>query len=319
MNLDYLKDEHIWAQKYRPKLIDECILPDTLKSKMKEYVNSGKLPSFLFYGTNGGMGKTTLAMALCNEVGVDVMFINSSLESGIDTLRDKIKSFASKTSLSGSYKVVILDEVDYSNAQSFQPALRGMMEEFSNNCSFILTCNYKNRLLPQIISRCTQVHFKVEQEDKQKLMEQFLKRVFYILETEKIKYDGKVVAKLIAKNFPDFRQTLNILQDYSVSGIIDSGILVNISEDIFKELFTNIKSKKFTEIRKWVASNSDIEPNMLFSHLYKYGNEIIVDQSIPQMILILADYQHKASMVVDQQINTMACLVEIMHSCKFKE
>lgn len=318
MNLNDLDNEHIWAQKYRPKTIEDCILPVKLKDTMKQYLDKGKIPSFLFHGT-GGIGKTTLALALCHEMNFDVMFINASLESGIDTLRDKIKSFASKSSLNGTFKVVILDEVEYSNAQSFQPALRGLMEEFTNNCSFILTCNYKNRLLPQVVGRCTQVDFKISSDEKSALAKQFFVRLTQILDKENIKYDGKVIAKLVSKYFPDFRQTLIVLQDYSISGEIDSGILINVNDDIFKDLFKSLKSKNFTEVRKWVGINIDIESNMLFSHLWKHASELLQESSIPQLVLILADYQFKAIGTPDPEINTTACLTEIMHSCKFKD
>lgn len=312
------KNEFLWVQKYRPSKIDDCILPESLKNTFKEFVAQGRLPNFIFAGT-AGLGKTTLALALCNEVGASTMFLNGSEESGIDVLRSKIKTFASGISLTGAKKVIIIDEGDYLNSQSTQPALRGVMEEFSSNCSFIITCNYKNKIIEPLHSRCSVIDFKIEPKDKKVIAAQFLKRTFFILDTEGIKYDKKVVAALIMKHFPDFRRVLNELQRYSSSGVIDEGILVNIGDEVYNEMFKLLKEKNFTGVRKWVGTNSDIESTDIFRKLYDKSADIMSKESIPQLVLILADYQYKAAFVMDHELNTMACLTEVMGTCKFNE
>lgn len=312
-----MSDQYLWVEKYRPQTIDECILPASMKSTFKEFINSGELPNFLFAGT-AGTGKTTVAKALCNEVGAEYLFINGSEESGIDILRNKIKSFASSVSLTNAKKVVILDEADYLNANSTQPALRGFIEEFSNNCRFIFTCNFKNRIIEPLHSRCAVIEFKIENSEKPKIAAAFYRRVMDILSFEKIDADGKVVAELITKYFPDYRRVLNELQRYSVSGVIDSGILVNLSDESYKELFKNMSARNFNEVRKWVGKNSDIDSAELYRVLYDKASEIIEAGSIPQLVLILAEYQYKAAFVADREINTMAALTEIMSGVKFK-
>ena len=310
-------NQYLWVEKYRPQTIDECILPDSIKKTFKEFLSSGELPNFLFCG-GAGVGKTTVAKALCNEIGAEYLFINGSEESGIDILRSKIKNFASSVSLTDAKKVVILDEADYLNANSTQPALRGFIEEFSNNCRFIFTCNFKNRIIEPLHSRCAVVEFKIENSEKPKIASAFYRRVMDILSSEKVNADSKIVAELIAKYFPDYRRVLNELQRYSVSGSIDSGILVNLGDESYVELVKNLKAKNFTEVRKWVGKNSDIESTELFRKLYDKSIDYLELGSIPALVLILAEYQYKAAFVADREINTMAALTEIMSQLKFK-
>jgi DNA polymerase III delta prime subunit len=315
--IDSRDEMFLWVEKYRPQKIDDCVLPQALKDTFRQYVEQGELPNFLFTGS-AGVGKTTIAKALCNEIGAEFMMINGSEESGIDTLRTKIKGFASTISLTDAKKVVILDEADYLNANSTQPALRGFIEEFANNCRFILTCNFKNRIIEPIHSRCSVVEFKIDSKDKQEIAATFFKRAVSILKQEQIEFDPKVVAELITKHFPDYRRILNELQRYSVSGKIDSGILVNMSEESFKGLIKLLKEKDFTEVRKWVSKNSDSDTTSLFRELYDSAATTIEPNSVPQLVLILADYQYKAAFVADHELNIMAALTEIMAQCKFK-
>lgn len=310
-------DQYLWVEKYRPQTIEECILPESMKKTFKEFIDSGELPNFLFCG-GAGVGKTTVAKALCNEVGAEYLFINGSEESGIDVLRNKIKNFASSVSLTDSKKVVILDEADYLNANSTQPALRGFIEEFSNNCRFIFTCNFKNRIIEPLHSRCAVVEFKIENKEKATIAASFFKRVVNILKTENIEFDKAVVAELIGKHFPDYRRVLNELQRYSVSGKIDSGLLVNIGDESYADLVKNLKAKNFTEVRKWVGKNSDVETTELFRHLYDKAVDYIEQSSIPQLVLVLAEYQYRAAFVADKEINIMAALTEVMGQLKFK-
>jgi DNA polymerase III delta prime subunit len=312
-----MSEQYLWTERYRPKTIDECILPESLKKTFKEFIDSGELPNFLFSG-GAGVGKTTVAKALCNEIGAEYLFINGSEESGIDVLRHKIKNFASSVSLTDSKKVVILDEADYLNPNSTQPALRGFIEEFSNNCRFIFTCNFKNRIIEPLHSRCSVIEFKIEGGEKPKIAAGFFKRVISILKTEKIEHDPKIVAELVSKHFPDYRRILNELQRYSVSGKIDAGLLVNIGEESYVELVKNMKDKNFTEVRKWVGKNSDTESTELFRKFYDKAIEYIDQSSIPQLVLILAEYQYRAAFVADREINTMAALTEMMAQLKFK-
>ena len=311
-----MSEHFLWVEQYRPKSIDECILPESLKKTFNEYVEAGELPNFLFHGT-AGIGKTTVARALCNQVGADVMFINGSDESGIDVLRTKIKGFASSVSLTDAKKVVIIDEADYLNPNSTQPALRSFIEEFADNCRFIFTCNFKNRIIEPLHSRCAVIDFKIPPEEKINIGGQFFKRAVKILKTEGIEFDPKVVAELVQKHFPDYRRVLNELQRYSVSGKIDSGILVNVSSESYKQMFKLMKDKNFTEVRKWVATNSDGDTQRIFRELYDNANTLLEPASIPQLVLILADYQYKASFVSDHELNLMACLTEVMGGCKF--
>ena len=310
-------NEYLWVEKYRPQKIDDCILPKEIKDTFKQFIESGELPNFLFSG-GPGIGKTTVAKALCNEVGAEYLLINGSEEGNIDTLRTKIKSFASTISLTDSKKVVILDEADYLNPNSTQPALRAFIEEFSNNCRFIFTCNYKNRIIEPLHSRCAVVDFKIENKDKQEIAAAFFKRLTHILEQEQIQYDPKPIVELVTKHFPDWRRVINELQRYSVTGKIDSGILLNLTEESFKQLVKNLKDKNFTEVRKWVAKNGDSDSINIFRQLYDTASTNLETGSIPQLVLILADYQYKAAFVADHELNLMAALTEVMAQCKFK-
>ena len=309
--------EHLlWVEKYRPKTIEECILPDAIKSTFQEYVNRKEIPNLLLSGS-AGVGKTTIAKALCNEVGCDYIVINGSDESGIDVLRNKIKNYASSVSLAGGRKVIIIDEADYLNANSTQPALRGAIEEFSSNCSFIFTCNFKNRIIDPIHSRCSVVDFKIN-GSKAKMAAQFFKRVEWILEQENITYSKDVVAAVITKHFPDNRRVLNELQRYSVSGTIDAGILSNIADVQLDTLISSLKDKDFSSTRKWVTNNLDNDPVKVYRKLYDELYEVLKPASVPQLVLILARYQYQSAFVADHEINMIACLTEIMVDCEFK-
>ena len=309
--------EFLWVEKYRPQKIDDCILSLDLKRVFTNIISKGELQNMMFTGT-AGTGKTTVARALCNELDLDYIVINGSEESGIDTLRNKIKQFASSVSLSGGYKVVILDEADYLNPQSTQPALRGFIEEFSANCRFILTCNFKNRVIEPLHSRCSVIEFAMPKKERDSLAGQFMQRVQQILAVESINSDPTVLAELIIKYFPDFRRTLNELQRYSNFGKIDSGILVNVSDVSFDSLMNALKVKDFKKMRQWVADNIDTEPAAMFRKLYDNMNDFVEPQSIPQLVLILADYQYKNSFVADHELNMVACLTEVMAGVKFK-
>ena len=281
-----------------------------------DYVARKEIPNLLLSGT-AGVGKTTIAKALCQEVGCDWLLINGSDESGIDVLRTKIKNYASSVSLMGGRKVVIIDEADYLNPNSTQPALRGAIEEFSSNCSFIFTCNFKNRIIDPIHSRCSVIDFKIN-GNKAKMAASFMKRVEWILDQEKVTYDKDVVAAVIMKHFPDNRRVLNELQRYSVSGTIDKGILSNIADVELGSLITALKSKDFASTRKWVTSNLDNDPVKIYRKLYDGLYEILKPGSVPQLVLILAKYQYQAAFVADHEINMVACLTEIMVDCEFK-
>lgn len=304
-------NEFLWVEKYRPQTIADCILPSALTSTFSKMVSSGEIQNMLFTGT-AGVGKTTVAKALCKELDLDYIVVNGSEEGNIDTLRTKIRHFASTVSLHGGYKVVILDEADYLNPQSTQPALRGFIEEFSNNCRFILTCNFKNRIIEPLHSRCTVVEFAIQNSEKPAIAAKFFKRATDILNKEGISFDNKVVATLVEKSFPDFRKILNHLQRYSVSGAIDTGILSNMLETNIKTLMTSLKEKDFKGMRKWVVDNIDLEPASLFRQIYDNMYEYLKPQSIPQCVVILSDYQYKNAFVADHEINMVACMVELM-------
>ena len=310
--------EHLlWVEKYRPAKVEDCILPDAIKSTFMDYVARKEIPNLLLSGT-AGVGKTTIAKALCQEVGCDWLLINGSDESGIDVLRTKIKNYASSVSLMGGRKVVIIDEADYLNPNSTQPALRGAIEEFSSNCSFIFTCNFKNRIIDPIHSRCSVIDFKIN-GNKAKMAASFMKRVEWILDQEKVTYDKDVVAAVIMKHFPDNRRVLNELQRYSVSGSIDKGILSNIADVELGSLITALKSKDFASTRKWVTSNTDQDSSVLYRKLYDGLYDKLQANSVPQLVLILAKYQYQTAFVADAELNIAACLVEIMVDCSFKE
>lgn len=315
--IDSREDQFLWVERYRPQTIDQCVLPERIKNTFKDFINQGELPTFIFTGT-AGVGKTTVAKALCNEIGAEYLFINGSEESGIDVLRTKIKSFASSVSLTDAKKVVILDEADYLNPNSTQPALRAFIEEFSNNCRFIFTCNYINRIIEPLHSRCVVVDFKIDNSEKQEIAGAFFKRTTNILKQEGVDFEPKVLAELITKHFPDYRRILNELQRYSVSGKIDSGILVNLSQESYKDLVKHLKERNFTEVRKWVGKNSDTDTTALFRQLYDSSSTVLEQNTIPQLVLILAKYQYQAAFVADHELNIMAALTEIMVQCTFK-
>ena len=311
-------DQHVlWSEKYRPLKIEDCILPDSLKDTFQEYVNRKEIPNLLFSGS-AGVGKTTVARALCEQVGCDYIIINGSDESGIDVLRNKIKNYASSVSLAGGRKVVIIDEADYLNPNSTQPAMRGAIEEFASNCSFIFTCNFKNRIIDPIHSRCAVVDFKLN-GSKAKMATAFFKRVEYILTKENIKYDKEVVAAIITKHFPDNRRILNELQRYSVSGVIDKGILASVSDVQLTELVKSLKSKDFSGARKWVTNNLDSDPVKIYRKIYDSFYELLKPESVPQLVLHLAKYQYQAAFAADHEINMVAFLIEIMVDCSFKD
>ena len=312
-----MMEDFLWVEKYRPKTIEECVLPDALKQTLSEFISKGDIPNLILSG-GPGVGKTTAAKAMLDELGLTYMFVNGSEESGIDVLRTKIKNFASTVSLHGGRKYLILDEADYLNPQSTQPALRGFIEEFHKNCGFILTCNYKNRLIPPLHSRCSVVDFTVPKSEKKELAEQFFRRVMNVLVIEEVKFEPKAVAEVINKFFPDWRRVLNELQRYSVSGKIDAGILVDISEVNIKELMQSMKQKEFTNVRKWIVNNIDNDPTRLFRRLYDNLYDYMDGSSIPHVVVILGEYQYKAAFVADQEINMLACLTEIMSRGKFK-
>ena len=310
-------NEHIlWVEKYRPKTIEDCILPESLKATFQEYVNRKEIPNLLLSGS-AGVGKTTVAKALCEEVGCDYIVINGSDDSGIDVLRNKIKNYASSVSLMGGRKVVIIDEADYLNPNSTQPAFRGVIEEYASNCSFIFTCNFKNRIMDAIHSRCTCIDFKLN-GSKAKMASAFFKRVENILEIEGVKYDKPVVAEIITKHFPDNRRILNELQRYSVGGTIDKGLLASVSDVQLTDLIKALKSKDFANARKWVTNNLDNDPTKIYRKLYDGLYELLQPNSVPQLVLHLAKYQHQAAFVADHEINMIACLTEIMVDCEFK-
>jgi len=308
--------EFLFVEKYRPRTISNCVLPKSLKNTFQSIVDKGELPNMMFTGS-AGVGKTTVARALCNELGLDYMMINGSEDGNIDTLRGKIKQFASTVSLQGGQKVVILDEADYLNPQSTQPALRGFIEEFSSNCRFILTCNFKNRIIDPLHSRCSIYEFNYGM-DKGPVASAFMRRLGDILDAEEIEYNNEVLAELIMKYIPDWRRILNECQRYGMSGTIDTGILVTLSESSIKELMENLKTKNFKSMRKWVTDNMDVESTKLFRMVYDNMIEYVMPSSIPQLVLILADYSYKDSFVADHELNVVACMTEIMSQIKFK-
>ena len=312
-----MRDTFLWVEQYRPKTVDECILPKTLKTQLQSYVDKQDISNLILSG-GPGVGKTTAARAMLDQIGATYMFINGSEESGIDVLRTKIKNFASTVSLDGGRKYLILDEADYLNPQSTQPALRGFIEEFHQNCGFILTCNYKNKLIAPLHSRCGVVDFTIPKSEKVGLAGQFFKRAISILQENGIKYNEKVVAELINNHFPDWRRILNELQRYSVSGQIDAGILVNLGEKSIKELMGMMKNKEFTNVRKWVVENIDNDPDTLFRAVYDNLYEYLDSSTIPHVVVILGEYQYKNAFVADAEINMVACLTEIMARGKFK-
>ena len=311
--------DFIWVEKYRPKTIDDCILPENIKKTFREFLNKGEIPNMLLAGPPG-VGKTTVAKALCNELGVDFYVINGSDEGRfLDTVRNNAKNFASTVSLASEakHKVIIIDKAD-NTGNDVQLLLRAFIEEFAGNCRFIFTCNYKNKILEPLHSRCAVVEFGIRGKEKQTIAADFFKRLNYILEQEKIEADKKVLVQLINKHFPDWRRVLNECQRYSVGGTIDSGILASFSDVAVNELIKNLKEKNFSEVRKWVNSNMDNDITVLLRRIYDNLYESLVPTTIPAAVLVLAKYQYQAAFVADQEINMLACLTEIMVECEFK-
>ena len=309
--------EFLWVEKYRPNTLSDCILPDELKNTFQEFVNQENIPNLLLSGS-AGVGKTTVAKAMLEELGADYIVVNGSLHGNIDTLRTEIMNFATTVSFSEGRKYVILDEADYLNPQSTQPALRNFMEEYSKNCGFILTCNFKNRIIEPLQSRCSVIDFLFPKKLAPSLAGSFFTRVKTILDQEEVKYDEKVLAEIIQRHFPDWRRVLNELQRYSVSGIIDVGILSNSSQNAFKSLISLLKGKQFSDMRKWVAQNIDSDPTSIMRQLYDSSSEVIKPSSIPQLVLLIGEYQYKSAFVADQEVNLVAFLTQVMADVEFK-
>jgi len=312
-----VRDEFLWVEKYRPKTISDCVLPEELKSTFQKFVDMKEIPNLLLTG-GPGVGKTTVARAMLEQVGADYIVINGSMNGNIDTLRNDIQQFASSVSLTGGRKYVILDEADYLNANSTQPALRNFMEEYSRNCGFILTCNFKNRIIEPLHSRCSVVEFKIPKSSLPLLAGEFFKRTLKILNSEGIGYDKATIAELIQRHVPDWRRVLNELQRYSVNGHIDTGIFANLGEDNFRNLIGLLKEKKFTEMRKWVGENSDMDSTSMFRKFYDTAHEYMKAGSIADLVILLARYQYQAAFVADQEVNLAAFLTEVMMTVEFK-
>jgi len=311
-----MSKDFLWCEKYRPKTISETILPKALKDTFQKMVETGEIQNMIFSGTPG-LGKTTVAKAMCNELGLDYILINGSEEGNIDTLRGKIKQFASTVSLQGGYKVVILDEADYLNPQSTQPALRGFIEEFSDNCRFILTCNFKNRIIEPLHSRCGVYEFNTAKKDMPEVASQFFKRLMQVLEGEGVEHTPQAVADMVSKYAPDWRRTLNEAQRRAVTGAISADVSSNNNSNV-TTLIQHLKGKDFKKMRQWVTNNMDVDTSAIFRKLYDTAFEYIEGKSIPQLVLILADYQYKDAFVADKELNTVACLTEIMAQVDFK-
>jgi DNA polymerase III delta prime subunit len=307
----------LWVEKYRPHTINDCVLTDSLRETFNKIVASNEMQNLLLCG-GAGCGKTTVARALCEQMNLDHIFLNASENGNIDTLRTTVRSFASSVSLRGGSKVVILDEADYLNPQSTQPALRGFIEEFSSNCRFIFTCNFKNRIIEPLHSRCSIVEFAIPNKQKPQMAAAMLQRLSTMLDNEKIAYDRKVIAEVVMRFFPDFRRTINELQRYSLSGKIDAGILANIKDVGINDLIDHMKSKNFTEVRKWVALNSDTDHSTIFRRIYDELVNFVDKSSIPSVVLILAEYQYKMSFSADHEICMAACMAEIMMNAQFR-
>ena len=314
-----MTSDFLFVEKYRPQVIEDCILPDETKKTFKEFVEKGEIPNLLLAGPPG-IGKTTIAKALCNELGADFYVINGSDEGRfLDTVRNQAKNFASTVSLTGSskHKVIIIDEAD-NTGNDVQLLLRANIEAFYNNCRFIFTCNYKNKIIEPLHSRCAVIDFTIKGKQRVQLAGSFFQRLQSILDAEKIEYDEKVVAELVTKHFPDFRRVLNEIQRYSTGGKIDSGILASFSDVSVNELIKNLKDKNFTEVRKWVVSNLDNDASSLLRRIYDSSFDCLSPSSIPAAVLIIAKYQYQCAFVADQEVNLLAALTEIMVECEFK-
>jgi DNA polymerase III delta prime subunit len=312
-----MNEEFLWVQKYRPKTIADTILSSELKQTFQQFVNQENIPNLLLTGS-AGIGKTTVAKALCEQLNADYIVINGSMNGNIDTLRTEIMQFASSISFTGGRKYVILDEADYLNPQSTQPALRNFMEEFSKNCGFILTCNFKNRIIEPLHSRCTVIDFKTKGKDKAKLAAKFFNRLCDILKNEEVEFESKVVAELVNLHFPDWRRVINECQRYASTGRIDSGILANLNQESFKQLITHMKAKEYQSVRKWVGENSDIDASQFFRAFYDTAWEEVSDNSVPGVVITLGEYQYKHSFAADPEINIMAFLTAIMFEVSWK-
>tara|TARA_Y100000593_G_scaffold92666_1_gene185034 strand:+ start:548 stop:1489 length:942 start_codon:yes stop_codon:yes gene_type:complete len=312
-----MRDEFLWVEKYRPKTISECILPTQMKKTFLEFVKNKEIPNLLLHG-NSGIGKTTVARALCEELGCDSILINGSDEGRyIDTFHTKIASFASSISLGGNRKIIIIDEADYLNPQSIQPAMRAFIEEFSSNCGFIFTCNYVHKILPAIHSRCSVIDFRLDKGQEQAICMSFMQRVIEILNAEDITYNEEVIAQLIWKFRPDWRRVLNEIQRYSSGGEINVGILSSLNDENFEKLAGILEKKKFTDIRQWVVDNLDSDPATIYRKLYDNLTKRISPNSVPDTVLVIGEYSYKSAFVADQEINLICCLIELANSCEF--
>lgn len=312
------KDQFLYVEKYRPNNIDECILPERIKSLAKNQIQNGEISNMLFHGT-GGVGKTALAKSIANEIGSDMLYINSSTENGIDTIRTKLTQFASTVSLNGMTKIVIMDESDGLTPDA-QKSLRAFTEQFSKNCRFIFTCNFKNKLIAPLHSRLVPIDFTLTKEEKAKSIVQFFKRTCEILTLEGVQFEKQVVAKIIEKHFPDFRRTLGELQNFAMQneGVIDSSILASQKDVEISDLIASLKDKDFKKMRSWVVANQNTEPQAIYRRLYDSLNDSCEPNAIPNMILLLSDYMYKSAFVVDQEVNMVACLTEMMASGGWK-
>ena len=312
------KQEYLWVEKYRPRKIADCVLPQELRDAFQKFVDSGSVPNMLLSGSSG-VGKTTVARAMLEELGADYIVINGSLRGNIDTLRVDIQAFASTVSFTSGRKYVILDEADYLNPNSTQPALRNFMEEYANNCGFVMTCNFKARIIQPLQSRCSVVDFVIPREQKAALASKFMKRAQQILEAEGVgEVDPKVLAALISKHFPDWRRSINELQRYSIHGKIDAGMLAQVKSEDLTDLVKLLRAKDFVGMRRWVGQNSTIDTTTIYRKLYDSASEFLKPQSVPSLVLIVADYQYKAAFVADQEVNLAACLTSIMADCEFE-
>jgi len=312
-----MSKDFLWCEKHRPRKVENAILPKKLKDVFLKIVKSGELPNMLFTGT-AGLGKTTIARAICDELGYDYILINGSEDGNIDTLRGKIKRFASSVSLGGDVKVVILDEADYLNPQSTQPALRGFIEEFSSNCRFILTCNFKNRIIEPLHSRCGVYEFNTTKKEMQVLCSDFFVRLMSILESEGVDFNKDLIAQLIMKHAPDWRRVINECQRFSIGGQLETTVLDNDENDNYNLLFKSLKEKDFKKMRSWVAQNVDVDVSVIFRHIYDNMYTHVDPAYIPQLVLVLADYQYKNAFVADHELNVVACMTEIMANVEFK-